>query len=429
MKRSLLASGVLLALCGSAFAAESDALEKRLEEQENRIRQLEARQSSRGGLSASDVRVSGYINAVGGATNQGTKIDDPATPFANEADPVYQGFDGDPTFTSLSSAGLQVDARINDRVSGTVQFFSDGSEDFDTKVEWAYITYRPTSSVSLRAGQLVLPLYMHSQYQTVGYAYNWISLPQEVYATAPVRTLQGVDITWQFSTGDVAHSLNLAVGNQTLDQTIVVPVTYEVNRSANLNLTSTVGDFTLWLGASTASIDLPLPNLPIITGNPLLPDFSPYSMEDDEGLFTSVGIQYDNGALVFNAERVELDFETDWAATNVGQYALLGYRFGRFLPSVTWASVTDDGYDDIAADPIAADLYNSIASRQKSWTFGVRADLDGGVALKAEVMTFYDLGNSEQVGASTQTNSLWGANTPDQDDDPMVFKVAAQMVF
>ena len=422
MKKSMLATSMLVALSCQATAADSADLERRLAEQEERIQLLEANQSSRSRASTTDIKVSGYVNAAGGATNEGTS-----------GKSTYQGLDGDPTFTSLSSAGLQIEAKVNDRVSGTLQFFSAGSEDFDTKVEWAYITYRPSSSLSFRAGQLVLPLYMHSQYQTVGYAYTWITLPQEVYATAPVRTLQGIDATWQFTTGSIAHSLNVAAGNQKLDQNIVVPVTYEVNKSANLNLTSNIGDLSIWLGVSTAEIDLPLPNLSIppssLFAGPLAIDLSPYSMVDDNGLFTSVGIQYDNGALLFNAERVELDFETSWAATNIGQYAMLGYRFGRFLPSVTWASVEDDGWDlGTALDPVAGLLYNTIATNQKSWTFGLRTDLEGGLALKAEVMSFYDLGNKTQASPFGSTNSLW-SGTPDKGDDPMVFRVAAHLVF
>lgn len=420
MKRTLLASGIMLAISSPALAADNDELERLIAEQEQRIQQLESSQSDRGRLSLADLKVSGFINAAGGATNEGTTGTN------------YEGLDGEITYTQLTSAGLQLDASVNDKVSATLQFFADGRADFDTEVEWAYITYRPTSSLSFRAGQLVLPLYMHSQYQIVGYAYNWITVPQEVYSTAPVRTLQGWDVTWQFSTGNVAHALNFAAGNQKLDQDLGgVPITYRVDRSTTLNLTSHFGNWSTWLGASTARIDLPLPDLTGFGGA----DLSPFSMEDDEGLFTSVGVTYDDGAVVFNAERVELDFETDWAATNVGQYVMFGYRLGRFLPTVTWASVKDKGWSDLPGDyglatPIAQGLYNSIATRQESMTYGLRVDLDGGLALKAEIMTFDDLGNADQAdGFGGTTNSLWGGATPDEDDDPMVFRAAAHMVF
>lgn len=397
--------------------AQQQSLEERLDAQEARIKQLEAQryQTQRGNL---PVKVSGFVNAGAQSTNLG------------EDEASYLGADSEVRYTNFTSAGLQFDATLSDKVGGTVQLLSEGSEDFDTRVEWAYVSYNFTPSVKGRAGRLVAPFYMQSQYYYVGYAYPWVELPAEVYETAPVRTFEGVDFIWQFNTGDIAHALNLYHGSTTVES--VLPITgtplsvdlaFELHNLVGANLSSTLGNFTSWLAYSNADVDLVLPDLSGGGG----PDLSPYSLENEDGYFGSVGVQYDNGSLSLMAEHIELGIHSDWFPTSEASYVMAGYRLGKWMPHVTWASVEDTSFTDINSDPLGTGLYNAIKQHQKSWTFGVRGDVATNLAIKAEVSRYYDLGNYDD--GATGGTGLFSGTIPDDEDDPMVFRLAANLVF
>ncbi|MDF1820916.1 MAG: hypothetical protein P1U64_05060 [Alcanivoracaceae bacterium] len=426
MKKTLAMLGacvsLLPALAQSATVAE---LERRLE-------QLERQSSSRTSVSDVDLKVGGFINAGAAATNNLTdNVVSGAGPTEELSPPTYAGLDEEVTYDRLTSAGIQVQANVSDRVSGTIQLYADGADDFDAQTEWAYITYQFTDATEARAGRLVIPLYMHSQYQNVGYALPWIELPREAYDIAPVRSMEGVDLTTRFQTGNMAHAVNVFHGTLDIDVGINgTNATFRMRDITGINLTSSLGNLSTWLSyvGAEANVDI-------------LPGKSAYDIDNDYGYFSSAGFQYDNGALLFMAEQTQLSIANRWFPANTGSYATLGYRFGRFMPHVTWAEVDDDGYNDVRNDPVGRFLYNGLASHQKSWTVGVRADVATNLALKAEVSRFYDLGDDAQSAAAIppnpllpgglpahQTGSLFNS-VPDRDDTPLVFRLAAQMVF
>lgn len=58
-------------------------------------------------------------------------------------------------------------------------------ENYTPTVEWAYLQYAVTESLDVRAGRVVLPVFITSEYRKVGYANPWVRPPQEVYRTVP----------------------------------------------------------------------------------------------------------------------------------------------------------------------------------------------------------------------------------------------------
>lgn len=400
-----------------ALAAEED-LELRLAEQDAKIAALSARLSEQNPISSIDLNVSGYINVAAVATNN---VKDAA---GNEL--TYRGVGQEVDYRSLSSAGLQLTARVNDQLSGTIQMLAEGEEDYDVDAEWAYLAYQLTPSLTVRGGRLVIPLYMHSQYYTVGFAYPWVSLPQEVYNLAPVRTMDGVDVSYQFDTGSIAHRLN---GYHGAVQANLGGLEFSMRDIVGINLASNWGDLSTWLSYAGAEANLDLSSQ---FGGP-----TPYDVEGEYAYFNGVGFQYDNGSLLFMAERAEVTFTNNWGASNEAYYTTLGYRVAAVTPYLTWATVEDRGYNEVSDDPAAAFLYNTQATHQKSWTFGVRTDLADSLAVKVEVSRYYDLGDASQAGSVIfpgpttvpfQTGSLFSGQ-PDDDETPMVFRIAAQMVF
>ncbi|MEB0137190.1 hypothetical protein QN362_17800 [Actimicrobium sp. CCC2.4] len=125
----------------------------------------------------------------------------------------YQRFvDNDGTFRRDSVLGLQVDARINDQFSATVQgkvaasLKSDSAT--DATISWAFLSWRPSNDWLVRAGRLRVPLYLRSESTDVGTTFDFAQLPTEVYSTSPTTDVDGLAVskTW-----------NSAVGEWTLD--------------------------------------------------------------------------------------------------------------------------------------------------------------------------------------------------------------------
>ena len=121
----------------------------------------------------------------------------------------YQRFvDDGGTFQRDSVLGLQVDARINDQFSATLQgkvapsLKSDSAT--DATVSWAFVSWRPSNDWLVRAGRLRVPLYLRSESTDVGTTFDFAHLPTEVYSTSPTTDIDGLSVskTWISEVGE-----------------------------------------------------------------------------------------------------------------------------------------------------------------------------------------------------------------------------------
>ncbi len=347
----------------------------------------------------------------------------------------FSGIDTTWEYNRHTRAGVQLDARINDEARAVVQFLSRADQDFEVETQWAYFSYELSPSVTARAGRIVLPFYMHSQYTQVGYAYPWIKLPGEVYDVAALDTMEGMDLTWRLHTGPVSHDVNVLVGAMDVDGAGLP--TFEVRNQHGINLRSRWGNWSTWLGYTNSFIDqdfsgVEFPN-PADPNNPF--DASGNTLDGHHAYFSSGGIQYDDGSLVLMAERnlLSINSDTGWFPDRYGMYVMGGYRFGRLMPHLTWARTDHRGRDEACdgSDPTACALYDTIAVKQENITLGVRYDLAPGIALKAEASRYGHFGDGGGQFSDSQANPAMG-DTPDavpDTSDPMVFRVAVDVVF
>lgn len=404
MRLTTIAAACLLAATGSAWA---ETLEERLATAETRLASLEQQNSV-----ADRITINGYLRF---AMETQTNIEDAAGNKLN-----YRGALEPDAWDNkrLSRAGLQVNARINDEAEAVVQLLARGSDDFAVEAQWAYLAYNVRPDITVRAGRLVLPFYLHSQYLNVGYAYPWVELPTEVYDTIPADTMEGIDATWNINTGNINHKLNVFWGSL---ETEAGGVLFESDHQHGINLRSTLGNWTSWLGYATTLISVDL------SANPDTTPFAPFSPDRAYAHFIGTGLQYDNGSLVLMGEATELKISApgNWFPTLPAGYLMAGYRFGKLMPHVTWAY----GYAEDSADvgPGAEPLYKTFASRQKSWTVGARYELASGIALKADASHYYDFSNNE-VSTQGVFTGPDPSGAPDN-SNPMVIRLAVDAVF
>jgi hypothetical protein len=62
------------------------------------------------------------------------------------------------------------------------------SPTFTTDLTWAFLKARINDEVSVRVGRVVVPTFLISDYQNVGYANTMMRPPIEMYGQAPIET-------------------------------------------------------------------------------------------------------------------------------------------------------------------------------------------------------------------------------------------------
>lgn len=402
MRLTRIAAACVLAATGSAWA---ESLEDRLAAAESRLASLEQQNSV-----AERITLNGFIRF---AMETQTNIEDSAGNKLSYRDALEPD-----TWDNkrLSRAGLQLNARINEDAEAVVQLLARGSDDFAVEAQWAYLSYNVRPDLSVRAGRLVLPFYLHSQYLNVGYAYPWVELPTEIYGAIPIDTMEGIDATWSVNTGSINHKLNVYWGSMQVDTS---GLTFEIDHQRGFNLRSNLGNWTSWLSYTSSLVTLDLTVL-----NPAL---APFSLDRAYAHYTGAGLQYDNGSLVVMGEITELKISSpaNWFPTQPAGYVMAGYRFGKLMPHITWSYV--DAEDSTDVGPGAQPLYDDYADRQKSWTLGARYELSTGIALKAEASRYYDFA-SDKVSTQGVFSGPAGSGAPDE-SNPMVFRLAVDAVF
>lgn len=109
---------------------------------------------------------------------------------------------------------MQLTANLAPQWSSVLQVIveQDYKGHYTPDIEWANVKFDITPELSLRAGRVVLPTFMNSEYRKVGYAIPWIRPPEEVYRTVPVSNVDGIDAAYRFRFDDFTNTLQATYG-------------------------------------------------------------------------------------------------------------------------------------------------------------------------------------------------------------------------
>ena len=114
-----------------------------------------------------DVTINGFASIKAGMTTG--------------SDESLYGYDKDIDFKNESLFALQIKSDLGEKLSITGQLVGRGSKDFDVGFEWAFLTYQLADNMHINAGRLRTPFFKFSDFKDVGYAYDWLRVPQGVY--------------------------------------------------------------------------------------------------------------------------------------------------------------------------------------------------------------------------------------------------------
>jgi len=301
-------------------------------------------------------------------------------------------------FDNDSKFGLQITADVAQNMQAVAQVLAAGSdENFDLDIEWAYLDWALTDSLSIRGGKVKEPVFLISDYIEVGYAYPWIRPPQEVYRNNPINTINGLEALYQADVGGMSLTLQPYVGTNTEAVPGQPGLTFDASNFFGASLQLASRSFTLQVSfldtdvgvsGSTGVVDT-------LTGFPI-----PFASTGTASL-ASIGFSSDVKNIVVYSEYVTRDIEADTGTPmdslfpdQDAWYVTLGYRIGNYLPHITIANSEAEPLAGASPSPLTP----SPGASQDSITLGVRYEINDSAAFKFEVQSIepdQSIGGSE----------------------------------
>lgn len=337
-----------------------------------------------------NINISGFGSvAVGKSTN----------------DVNYAGYDSERWNVSQDSlAGIQLDARINDKAKFVAQVVANGRYDYELAVEMAYVSYE-LDDFTVRAGKLRTPLFMYSDYLDVGYAYPMLRPSQELYENLIVSSYMGIDVLIPIEFEDSSLVLQPIMGIGEVNERDATYGQVTLDQMFGLTAHWYIEDFTFRTSYISAQTDY---ENSLYTGT-----YIEAMLDNKKGQFISLGAQYDNGTLLAVIEAAETSVEGNYADT-LSVSGLLGYHFGSVMPYMILNTVKTTDDDERAS------YLSSLNFKRSAYSLGARWDFAKNIALKVD-LTYADF---------MDTNGGFNATNADEsEDNTLVYSAAVDFIF
>ena len=322
--------------------------------------------------------------------------------------PNGPGHTRDWSWDTDSRLGGQVTATFGAGFSAVVQVLVQQRYDDTYKpiVEWANLKYEITPDLSVRAGRVVLPIFMVTDSRRVGYANPWVRPPVEVYSMVPVTNNDGVDASWRLRAGDALATIQVTAGRS--DSRFPSASGFEAGKAEARRLVA--ANATIESGPFTGRVTGGEARLTIRALRPFFDAFRSlgpagqaiadrYDVDDRKVTFLGLGASVDPGAWFAMAEWTLFDTRSVVGKKNAW-YVSAGPRLGKVTPYATYARVvskgptSDPGFPlqglppplqpQVAALNAALNMSLGSAPEQSTASLGVRWDFLRNAALKAQ---------------------------------------------
>jgi hypothetical protein len=151
------------------------------------------------------------------------------------------------SFNPDSKLAVQGNYRITPTVSATGQVLVKYNElgQYQPAMSWAFANWQAAPNMNFRAGKLVAPIFMISDFRDVGYANTVVRPPLDVYGQVPASNIDGVDGSYQLNLGDVRVNATLLYGDVRGDYAAFLPgapPTFQIKHLRGFNLAADLGN-------------------------------------------------------------------------------------------------------------------------------------------------------------------------------------------
>lgn len=283
---------------------------------------------------AAEIQFRGFASFVGGSTLS--------------SDDTLYGYDDTLNFRHDSLMALQMDAKLDEKLKATMQIIGRGANSYDPVIEWAYLTYDLSEHLQVSAGRIRIPFYRYSDFIDVGYAYNWLGVPQTVYGFE-FPGYDGLSFVYNNQFGSWDSSLQLVYG-QFEGETLG----YEANLEnlTGFNWTVTRDWLTLRAGYMRSKATILITPLEELAGGveyvgglnsiDLSALANDIRLENDDGDFLGLALGIDRNNFLFDVEYIQYTVGDSLLADTDAYYVSTGYRFGKWIPLLTYSKSKSD---------------------------------------------------------------------------------------
>lgn len=369
-----------------------------------------------------------------------------------------------------TKAGIQASADFGNGLTGILQVVADHRDDntYGPRIEWANLKYQFTRDTYVRAGRVVAPVFMVSDYRNVGYALTPVRQPWDVYSVNPISHLDGADIGTRFDIGGGVLSGQLTSG-RVLDRLYGARVSGHTTM-ANLNYERNAS--TLRAGYGKYKLDLVVndPFFPSqlyadIVDSGIARQYLAYpdanvKLRDVDTRMLGIGYAYDPGTWLLQSEYVRRKSEGVLIQSVSAWYVLAGYRIGKFTPYASFSEMrsiqppmspaatvpmcagvqpTDPLYTAMQCGDLAmaAYLINAVDAAanqrviQRTTSLGMRYDFHRNLALKAQYERVHKPGSPgvPSTGQFVQPATGWAASWVEESKDVDLLTLALDFTF
>lgn len=323
-----------------------------------------------------------------------------------DSDDTLYGYDDSLDFKNESLFAVQMMSDLGEKLSVTAQLMGRGNEDFDVGFEWAFISYQLTDDVRINAGRLRTPFYKYSDYRDVGYAYDWLRVPQGVYGLG-FDNIEGVSLYHTTQLGSFDSSLQLVAGAYDGEARIsgtdvnaeienILGVTWELGKdwysfraayligkvsvgaeAVQLQPGVTFGDF--FAGLSTAGFGALVNEIDI---------------NEEDGAFLGLGFTADKNDWLLVAEYTLVEVDNSFISDQKNFYVSIGHRFDSITPYVSYEKEDNEAKTEIYTPYLAtlppqlllpvAGIVQSQAREATTYNIGLRYDFHPSAAFKVQ---------------------------------------------
>ncbi|MGS2719397.1 hypothetical protein [Paraglaciecola aestuariivivens] len=133
--------------------------------------------------------------------------------YLDDENAQYLGYQDKLSIDNQSLIGLQADYQFSDKLALTGQFIGHTGKQKKSGLEWLYLTYQAHRSFQLKIGKQRTPFFNYSDSIDVGFAYPWVTLPQQVYNSIFFSTFDGVLANYQWSNQSLVLDIEGYWGN------------------------------------------------------------------------------------------------------------------------------------------------------------------------------------------------------------------------
>jgi hypothetical protein len=278
-----------------------------------------------------------------------------------------------------SKLGLQGSAYFDDsRFSVTAQVVSRGAANGAVDLEWLYGSYKVNEKLTLQLGRQRLPMFYYSDSQDIGFALPWTHLPTWLYGWQIVN-YNGGKLMYQDNFGDWTANANVFTGSEHHRDSGYWKVYGNGAQSVtDVNWTHIVGgDLTLnrdWFETRFVYIQSDTQDQPVSNAwdfTALSYSIPPVPAPVAKQKIYGVTLKADYQDWVAYYELINIK-HPGLTYMDYSQNAAIGYRYGRWLPMLTWGEY----WGKVVTQGVLPNAPASVANGQQTYSLSIRYDLN-----------------------------------------------------